>query len=234
MTKCDYATGMFSHAPETRQTPGAETYWAEMTLAHWDEMDLAAIHEAGHAVAMYALGFGSQGVSLEIRHVRKDGEIGCAYTGIAYPKKDRGERLARRIKRGVLGEQVFAYGVTEAAGPAAEWKGRQSLGLPLNMRGSTIDDHRAIQTVAKALATSGAYDPFAYQEEVWQRAQALMEIETVWGAVEELAGWLKDLWAEIDAPQDKEGTFSETMSGPQVRAIIRRAGVVRATLGRVG
>ena len=101
------------------------------------------------------------------------------------------------------------------------------------MRGSTIDDHRAIQAVAKALATSGAYDRFAYQEEVWQRAQALMENETVWGAVEELAGWLEGLWGEIDAPEDKEGTFSETMPGSQVRAIIHRAGVIRATLGRV-
>jgi hypothetical protein len=105
--------------------------------------------------------------------------------------------------------------------------------LPLNMRGSTTGDHRAIETVAKALATSGAYDRFAYQEEVWQRAQALMENETVWGTVVELAGWLEDLWAEIEAPEDKEGTFIKTMSGPQVRAIIRRAGVVRATLGKV-
>ena len=233
MTKCDYATGMFSHAPETRQSQGAETYWAEMTLAHWDELDLAAIHEAGHAVAMYALGFGSRGISVEIRHVKKDGEIRRAYTGIAYPKKDRGGRLSHRIERGVLDEQVFAYGVTITAGPAAEWKLRSRQRLPLNMRGSTIGDHRDIETVTKALATSGAYDRFAYQEEVWQRAQALMENETVWAAVEELAGWLRDLWAEIDAPEDKEGTFSETMSGPQVRAIIRRAGVVRATLGRV-
>jgi hypothetical protein len=232
MIKCDYATGMFSHAAETRQAQGAETHWAEMMLAHWAEMDLAAIHEAGHAVAMYALGFGSRGISLEIRHVKKDGEPGRAYAGIAYPKKDRGRRLARRVERGVLDEQVFAYGVTVAAGPAAEWKLRQSQGLPLNMRGSTLGDRRAIETVAEALATSGAYDQFAYQEEVWQRAQALMENETVWGAVDQLAGWLGDLWAEIDAPEDKEGIFSETMSGPQVRAIIRRAGV-RATLGKV-
>jgi len=56
MTKCDYATGMFSRAAETRQAQGAE-----MMLAHWAEMDLVAIHEAGHAVAMYALGFGSRG-----------------------------------------------------------------------------------------------------------------------------------------------------------------------------
>jgi hypothetical protein len=73
------------------------------------------------------------------------------------------------------------------------------------MSGSTTGDHRAIETVAKALATAGAYDRFAYQEEVWQRAQALMENETVWGAVVELAGWLRDLWAEIDAPEDKGG-----------------------------
>jgi hypothetical protein len=71
------------------------------------------------------------------------------------------------------------------------------------MSGSTTGDHRAIETVAKALATAGAYDRFAYQEEVWQRAQALMENETVWGAVVELAGWLRDLWAEIDAPKTK-------------------------------
>jgi hypothetical protein len=47
-----------------------------------------------------------------------------------------------------------------------------------------------------------------------------MENEIVWGAVDQLAGWLGDLWAEIDAPEDKEGTFSETMSGQRVRAII--------------
>jgi len=63
--------------------------------------------------------------------------------------------------------------------------------LPLNMRGSTIVDHRDIEMVAKALATAGAYDRFAYQEEVWQRAQALMENETVWGALEHEAGcWM--------------------------------------------
>src|ERR1700722_8812636 len=90
---------------------------------------------------------------------KKDGEIGRAYEGIAYPKKDSGGRLSRRIERGVLDEQVFAYGVTVAAGPAAEGKLRSSEGLPLNMLGSTTGDHRAIETVAKALATSGAYDP---------------------------------------------------------------------------
>jgi hypothetical protein len=41
MTKCDYFTGMFSHAPETRQAQGEEM------LAHMIEMDLVATHEAG-------------------------------------------------------------------------------------------------------------------------------------------------------------------------------------------
>ncbi len=221
--ECDYAAGMFSCVSGPRPTRSLDM------VTYLTETELVEIHEAGHAVADFALGRGCEGISLEERRLIKDGGMTVAYTGIVHPKKAK-RGAHRNFERGVLDETIIAFGVTVAAGPAAERKYRLREGLPLDMVGYTAGDHQLIETVAKTLARVGGHDRAAYQEEVWRRAQAMMEDATIWGAVIELAGCLKGLWEWIEPPDGGEGIFSETMPGAEAREIMRRAGVTPGML----
>jgi hypothetical protein len=219
--RCDYNTGMFSRSPPAP----APTDDAGRMLAHLNDLSVVQAHEAGHAVLQYALGFGCRGIFLT-----EDRTLGLSgpqvqRSGECLPKKDRGQRLARRFLKGTLDATAIAFGVTVAAGPGAERKFRCLAGLPMDMLGRTGGDHHMIETVAKALAEKGGHDRFAYQEEVWLRAQEAMEDSVIWSAVEALTEELWDYWACPDDNAAALGVFTGTLPGPRAREIMRRAGV---------
>ena len=218
--ECDYSTGMFGHDPAVRKFDSLE--------AHLVEISLVEIHEAGHAVMQYALGFGCTGITLTIEIFLREGEQTIGYTGKCFPKKDRNRRLARRFfEQGILDDSAIAYGVSLTAGPAAERKFRLRNRLPLDLLRSTRGDHEAVERVAKSLHQKGGHDRFGYQDDVWRRAQLGMENETIWNAVEQLGGELKNWWPL----EEGTGTFTSTLPGPQARAIMRQSGIVPGMLG---
>jgi hypothetical protein len=216
--ECHYFTGMFSH----------ERIAMDRLAADMIQMDSLEIHEAGHAVVQYALGFSCAGIAITEKRFIVEGarkaSIAC------FSRKDRDRRVPRRIFKGILAEDTIAFGVTCVAGPAAERKFRLSQGLPMDMLGGTEGDHHAIESIAKTLDVKGGHDSWAYQEEVRRRAQAWMENGVIWSAVNTLAFCLGDTtWPSIEDDHEL-GTFTKTMPGHLARAIMRRAGVVPGML----
>jgi hypothetical protein len=224
--QCDFHTGTRTYSSGSKNI--------DPFLATIRDMNLVAIHEAGHAVVQVALGFGCLGISLTEIDLG-DGTFGL--DGTCFPKKDRNRRLARRVfGKGILDDSAYAYGVTVAAGPAAERKYRLSDDIPFDAPDTetlfkfaaenVFGDEQAIEFVAKALEVKSNHDRRAYQEEVWRRAKQAMENETIWNAVENLSGELSLAWGD---GQDEDGTV--TILGPRVRRIVRQSGVVPGMLG---
>jgi hypothetical protein len=215
-------------APESARAPDFSTFEFEEVLA---------FHEAGHAVAEYALGLGCPQISLTIC-ISDDGEhqprhlTACAggnvlYGGAASSNKRTNRRVDRLMRRGIFGPEVLAYGIATAAGPAAERKFCLANGLPLNILAASGSDHEIIDSVAMQLEEFGGRNRFAYRRMVWRRAQLALENETIWQAVSVLADALICDPRELDDP----GVHPQAMPGATARAIMRRHGVFPGILG---
>jgi hypothetical protein len=207
---CDYDTGMFSLEPED------ETEIAQF-FKHETEKQRIAYHEAGHAVLNYALGLGLSRITLRTT-IREDDdhELIVAYHGITISPKLDVHMHGRR-----LGSDLIAYGISTAAGAAAERKWCVIRETPLTIRNGSDGDHASIERVGDMLEKNGR-NRFAFRRMIWRRAQLALSDRTIWGAVEQLADYLNDsCW-----PGDEEiGTHEDGLSGRQARAFLKKAGI---------
>ena len=188
-----------------------------------EDLALLLVHEAAHAVMFYALGFGLVKVALVRGEVPDfDGKF-IVVSGVRCEERIT-KPVLRRIYAGVLDDETVAWGVTSAAGPAAERKLRLVMGLPLGMKTYAKGDHANIMKVARVLGKAG-HDSRAYREEVWRQAQAAMEDPAVWNAVNALAGKLRRYWPTAEEVEAHGGWDIGVMRGPRARQIIEQAGV---------
>src|SRR5258708_35164563 len=99
---CDYLEGMF--APESARAPDFSTFEFEEVLA---------FHEAGHAVAEYALGLGCPQISLTIcmcddrahqpHNLTASAGGSVLYGGAASSNKRTNRRVNRLMRKGMFG-----------------------------------------------------------------------------------------------------------------------------------
>jgi hypothetical protein len=176
---CNYSKGMLADQP----LDISQNAWA----MHASEMDAAAYHEAGHAVAYYALGLGVEKVGLRTLVVQDgDNTKGVAYAGKCYATKTWNERLNRALRAGRYCWEILAMGIGVAAGPAAERKCSLFNQHPLRSRYTAEDDRWLIDYAASRLFQYGR-NPDAFRRLVWRQAQVLLEDPIIWQAVDELA-----------------------------------------------
>lgn len=186
------------------------------------ELDATCHHEAAHAVADYLAGrrLVSVGVSSSVEY-REDGTRWGTYGGeVRTAGRDRlmVDFNYRRLH--------LTLGVALAAGPAGERRFRHEAGTPMRMLGATEGDHRAIDTIAKALERRGRCR-FAFRRLVWGCAQKLIARDDVWGAVEEVARDLYDAPSEEDDDTGEAWAYAEPR---EVYASCRRNGLRRGQL----
>ncbi len=207
-TFCSYDKGMFS-AEEWAQTSGLETAF---------EFEAACFHEAGHAVIGYLLGQGCSSVSVAVSYVYDFAgrPTGVGYGGMARESRAFIRKVNKDLAVGRFTGVLARYGISVAAGPAAERKFRIETEMPLRLLGATEGDHRQINTVSKILEAHGR-SSFAYKRLVWRAAQRLMAVPNIWSCVSHLAG---ELYERADFREDKDAIY--TVSGRTARAIMKR------------
>jgi hypothetical protein len=225
---CKFFEGMFSNEPHLESENGKI---GELFL----EPAATGMHEAGHAVVGYALGWGCSFVSINLEYAESENcGLGVAYGGMAkHAKQDR--RAMPQIRRG-YGPAMLTNGILTCAGPAAERKYRFLNGLPLRSLDTAGGDYAAVDGLARMLEQQGrSRGGYALKRLVWRLAQRAVDNEAIWAAIseigEELAWRITDVEAERgDDP--KIGDRTETkMGGHQARAIMRGAGVAPGMLG---
>lgn len=216
--RCSYHEGMFFHAS--------------------DGADAVCYHEAGHAVAGYALGLGCVRITVTTTYVADGWRQGGM---VFYPKRMRqayatvGRRLRATAPTPADLRILVAVGIRAAAGMAAEREYARLWCIPVKpaaaLAGGTVSDsdHEFIDGVDKMLSCFHQRQPFAFQRLVWARAQAAMEHPSIWGAVEEIGeafgqGLVDEEHEDDEATGDTIASV-QVMSGQRARAIMRRHGV---------
>ena len=192
-----------------------------------------AVHEAGHAVVSYALGFGCSRISLST-NVWKVGEyFGVGYDGFFLPNMAKTARVRRRAANGAFSRDVVAWGVITAAGAAAERAIRLHNKLPHNNHSYSGDD-ALITACSKELAAAHQLSSIAttYRRSVWCGAQRAICNRTILAAICALAAELNtNYWPE---PSENVQGATRAMHGATARAIMRRAGIVPGMLDDLG
>ena len=195
------------------------------------EADAAAFHEAGRAVAGYALSFGCASVEVTINHRTveiDDGEASLwGFTGVSYASKREHKLAVAAMRAGSL-QAAIALGVGICAGPAAERRFRIETGMPQRLLEATVDDHRAVDDrIAKNLGDRR----FAYLRLVWANAQCLIDQEPVWPDISNVADRLSEemgnVWPEVP------GRSTVRLPGETVRVLARDVAAA-PPLGRSG
>ena len=109
--RCNYHDGMFANEDWSGPLTGLEPAF---------EADAAAFHEAGRAVAGYALSFGCASVEVTINHRTveiDDGEASLwGFTGVSYASKREHKLAVAAMRAGSL-QAAIALGVGICAGP---------------------------------------------------------------------------------------------------------------------
>jgi len=171
---CSYDEGMFS--VQKRALPSLFDVYSEFQTA--------CFHEAGHAVVGYLLGQGCSSLSVRVEYsIDSEGRPhGLAYGGMARMSRAAMRWVNQDLRVGQLTSALVNYGVSVAAGPAAERKFRIEAGLPLCALYTAQGDRTSIDAVAKKLEANGR-SRSAFQKMVWHRAQSLLRVPSVWGCV---------------------------------------------------
>lgn len=223
-----YDEGMFTSEPPCRLTQLFGEIAAVGATCH---------REAGHVVLDYALGAGVGDIQLRVTNTpRPSGEgFEASHHGMVSHTKEFRERVENSLRHGSYDRTLLAYGVSAAAGPAAERKFCHSEGLAIRTRGGSDGDEHAIDKTCIALAMAGR-SPAAYRRLVWRWAQMALENKQIWEAVSELALQLEDYWPDDPADNDigvKSGGASAfgVMPSKAVEDTMRKAGAYPGILG---
>lgn len=207
--RCSYEQGMFANEP-------MGNYAVHAALS---EMEATCFHEAGHAVIDYMLGIGLESVGVYSNvigdTVGHGGEV-----------KHRG-RQTTRISFSYR-PLHFRYGLSAAAGPAAERRYRHEVGLPQRLLLATQGDHQIIDRIGKAIGHTGRCR-FAFQRHIWSHAQRLIDSPDVWDAINAVAFALHDA-AMLDIDLDADVEQWAFLAPRNVYAECRKAGLRRGQL----
>jgi hypothetical protein len=144
---CSYAEGMFPSAPHS---PEADFYLDETV----------AFHEAGHAVAAYALGLGIR--KIEMRAEFSLSPFGRGLSGMTFATHGPSER----VRRGNFGPLVAAIGIYAAAGAAAERRFAFEVGITPQPELGSEADHKIIEGIDRKLGLNHHHTPYQPVDEV--------------------------------------------------------------------
>ena len=138
------------------------------------------------------------------------------------------------LNRGAYDRILLAYGVSTAAGPAAERKYCLHENVPIRTLGSSKGDHNDIEKAERLLRDEGR-SPDAYRRLVWRCAQKSLEHERIWNAVHQLARFIEDSYCpSLRSPLDvqiEDGVKLSGMPGVKANRIVRDVAVYPGILG---
>ena len=208
--RCTYEEGMNAAEPQDWRF---DSHWAREI----GQPACTCVHEAGHTVVRYALGFHAGPTVVQTRFEKEHDLLWATTCGVSCPQRDKplpddigeigtGDKIEIVRELGdddplMCWRPFFASAIITCGGHAAERKFRILSVLPVSAR--SAGDRYLCENYARDFWNASGCDGDAFLRMAWRMTQKFLDIPQIWRAVcaVEAALFSGYIWRESDDPR---------------------------------